>query len=137
MARAFVNRDGQVVGRIRTIDRISEGAPGRRVEGFADRNRVTKGETMRRTAMTRRARLLGIVGVVTACVVTALPAARAADDASIRAVPVPTVEGPIPANAGPRGGPWGFIFEPLALSPHNYVEEEFFISGTAKAYGTE
>lgn len=54
------------------------------------------------------------------------PAGAAAEEASAD-VPNPTVEGPV--TAGIHGRPW---FSSLVdLEPYGYVEEEFFISGTA------
>ncbi len=60
--------------------------------------------------------------------------------ARARAVPNPTVTGPIPVNA-PPGDPshdypfFSFAPELAALKgPHRYVEEEFFFEGTANRY---
>ncbi len=50
--------------------------------------------------------------------------------------PAPTITGPIPATT-PFGDPsHGFVFSPAAvdLGPRGYVQEEFFIEGTANRY---
>jgi len=50
--------------------------------------------------------------------------------------PTPTITGPIPATT-PFGDPsHGFVFSPAAvdLGPRGYVQEEFFIEGTANRY---
>lgn len=46
------------------------------------------------------------------------------------AVPNPVVSGPV---TGGRGVP--FFSSPFSLSPYGYVEEEYFVSGTASAHG--
>lgn len=53
--------------------------------------------------------------------------AAPSSEAEIADVPNPTVEGPI--TAGIHGRPW--FSSLIDLTPHGYVEEEFFISGTA------
>lgn len=59
--------------------------------------------------------------------VPALVAAVAPPNATDNGVPDPTVEGPV--THGIHGRPW---FSSLVdLAPHQFVEEEFFISGTA------
>lgn len=45
------------------------------------------------------------------------------------AVPAPTVEGPV--TGGLRGRPWAGALEDLV--PHDFVQEEYFFSGTAQA----
>lgn len=50
----------------------------------------------------------------------------------VRAVPVPAVE-LVPADVGSRGGPLGTVVTDPA--DFGYVEEEFFLTGTAKSYG--
>jgi alpha/beta hydrolase family protein len=53
------------------------------------------------------------------------------------AIPVPTVTGPIAAAAvGDPGHDYPFYASALDLKPRGYVEEEFFIEGTANRYTT-
>jgi hypothetical protein len=54
---------------------------------------------------------------------------RALPSAVDSSLPAPKVTGPI--DNGLRGGPWGAALDPLA--PYDYVEEEYFYSGTAQA----
>lgn len=50
-------------------------------------------------------------------------------------VPSPTVTGPIPSTQGSHGRPQtDMAFD---LAPYGHVEEEFFVSGTAKTYTAE
>jgi hypothetical protein len=66
----------------------------------------------------------------------ALPAlAQQAPSGAVREVPLPTVSGPIasdgfdsPANF------YTFFASDIALASHGYVEEEYFVSGTASIY---
>ena len=53
-------------------------------------------------------------------------------------VPKPTVTGPVPATATPgdRSHNYPFFASNVGLSLRGYVEEEFFISGTANRYDT-
>jgi hypothetical protein len=54
------------------------------------------------------------------------------------AVPNPTVIGPIPATAAP-GDPshnYPFFSTTVDLAANDYVEEEFFLEGTANRYNT-
>src|SRR3546814_10023204 len=52
--------------------------------------------------------------------------------AATSAVLVPTITGPI--QGGIRGQPWAGTVEQLApLSPYDFIQEEYFISGTAQA----
>ena len=48
----------------------------------------------------------------------------------------PTVTGPIPITVPPGDPSHDFVFSPAAvdLAAHGYVEEEFFIQGTANRY---
>jgi len=58
--------------------------------------------------------------------------------ASIAAVPNPTVSGPIPATGAP-GSPahdYPFFATDVDLASVGYVEQEFFVSGTANRYNT-
>jgi hypothetical protein len=50
--------------------------------------------------------------------------------------PAPTITGPIPVTAPPGDASHGFVFSPAAvdLASHGYIEEEFFIEGTANRY---
>jgi hypothetical protein len=53
------------------------------------------------------------------------------------AVPVPTVTGPIAATApGDAGHDYPFYASALDLKSRGYVEEEFFVEGTARRYTT-
>src|SRR2546423_910406 len=53
------------------------------------------------------------------------------------AVPTPTVTGPIAATApGDAGHDYPFYASAFDLKPRGYVEEEFFIEGTANRYTT-
>ena len=52
------------------------------------------------------------------------------------AIPSPTVIGPIPATA-PLGDPshnYPFFATDMDLASHGYIEEEYFIKGTANQY---
>lgn len=51
-------------------------------------------------------------------------------------VPNPTVEGPIPSSPGDPDRNWTFFTPMENLADYGYVEEEFFISGTANRYLT-
>ena len=58
--------------------------------------------------------------------------------AGLAAVPNPTVTGPIPANAAP-GDPshdYPFFCTTTDLARYGYVEQEFFVDGTANRYRT-
>lgn len=48
-------------------------------------------------------------------------------------VPNPTVTGPIPSTQGSQGRPQ--TDSAFDLAPYGFVEEEYFLSGTAKTYG--
>ena len=63
------------------------------------------------------------------CPFVAMAAAQSAD-------PAATITGPIPATAKTGDPSHGFVFSPAApdLAAHGYVEEEFFIAGTANRY---
>ena len=51
-------------------------------------------------------------------------------------VPLPTVEGPVPAvTPGDPSRNYPFLATSIDLAARGYVEEEFFISGTACSYG--
>jgi hypothetical protein len=84
---------------------------------------------------TRTARLVGVVLGASALVGSALaaPPAVAVEPAE---VPAPTVTGPIAAAAAP-GDPshdYPFLATPIDLEARGYVEEEFFVSGSACRY---
>lgn len=68
--------------------------------------------------------------VVTVALLLAVAAAPAA------AVPNPTVTGPIPQNAPPGDPSHDYTFFSSPLLADGYVEQEFFIEGTANAYDT-
>jgi len=75
-------------------------------------------------------------GAVALCVAAlSLPASASAQVD----VPIPTVIGPIPANVAPGDASHDYtFFTPVAdLSRYGYVEEEFFLEGTANTYTTE
>jgi hypothetical protein len=76
-------------------------------------------------------------GVVAFCVAT-LSALASAASAQVD-VPTPTVVGPIPANVAPGDASHDYtFFTPEAdLARYGYVEEEFFLEGTANTYTTE
>lgn len=85
---------------------------------------------------TARARTLvrACIVLVAAASVVALPAPAAAASP----VPSPTVIGPIPANV-PAGDPshdYPFYSSDMDLAARGYVEQEFFIEGTATRYAT-
>lgn len=74
---------------------------------------------------------IGLAAAVAAVGGLLAPGARAEE---VRLVPVPSVAH-VPADVGIRGGPHGATHtDPGSFG---YVEEEFFISGTAKSYGAE
>jgi Alpha/beta hydrolase domain len=91
-----------------------------------------------RTAWGARARMLGRASLVLvlAASVVALPAPTAA--AAPSAVPSPTVIGPVPARV-PLGDPshdYPFYATDMDLASRGFVEQEFFIQGTATRYAT-
>jgi alpha/beta hydrolase family protein len=76
-------------------------------------------------------RSLLLLAMATA-VLTGVSATTASPVSAARPVPVPAVEGPV--TGGTRtGGP--FWATPFDLGPSGYVEEEYFISGTASDRG--
>lgn len=70
--------------------------------------------------------------LASALVLVALTAATAGAGDAPRSVPVPKVEGPVTGGAR-TGGP--FWATPIDLKPFGYVEEEYFLSGTASDRG--
>ena len=65
----------------------------------------------------------------------ALAGAQVVAEAQTREVPVPRVEGPVAVTSDSR--PFmglDHAFQPIDLAPLGYVEEEFFVSGTANVY---
>jgi hypothetical protein len=73
-----------------------------------------------------------LLAVLTAAAATAAPSSVAAQTA---AVPIPQSTGPIPVTASSR--PFlalAHTFQPIDLAPFGYVEEEYFVSGTANVY---
>ncbi|GAA2575783.1 alpha/beta hydrolase domain-containing protein [Actinomadura fulvescens] len=83
--------------------------------------------------------------VLVALMATAMvngPSAAEAEEAVVRPVPVPTVEGPIPGS--PPGDPsspdvedtYPWLATNSDLAAKGYVEQEFYVSGKADAYGT-
>jgi hypothetical protein len=83
-----------------------------------------------------RARLTA-VAVVAAALAALAPLARAEaphQAEAPREVPVPTVEH-VPGDVGVRGGPYSHSHRDP--SEFGYVEEEYFISGSAKSYGPD
>jgi hypothetical protein len=69
----------------------------------------------------------GVVAVVALCVAGALDgAAVPAAGAQNQAVPDPTVKGPIPGQPA--------ALSAVNLAAHGYIEQEFFVEGTARAY---
>ncbi len=82
--------------------------------------------------MSIASRLLACTAVASTAVMLALSPPRA--DAALP-VPPPTVEGPIPAvTPGDPSRNYPFIATSIDLAARGYVEEEFFISGTACRY---
>ncbi len=77
-----------------------------------------------------RARVGGVVAVVALCVVGALDGAAASASSAAGAqkqpVPDPTVTGPIPGQPA--------ALSAVDLAAYGYVEQEFFVEGTARAY---
>ena len=68
-------------------------------------------------------------------VLAALASAQTVVEAQTQVVPVPQVEGPIAVTSDSR--PFmglDHAFQPTDLAPLGYVEEEFFVSGTANVY---
>jgi len=59
-------------------------------------------------------------------------AAQTAGSATAHEVPMPALEGPV--TGGEHGFP--FIATSLDLAAHGYVEEEFFLAGTARAFAS-
>lgn len=71
-------------------------------------------------------------GLTTAVAVSAGPSVSAA----LPVVPSPVVQGPIPVTASPGDESKGYPFlaTPIDLAARGYVEEEFFVSGSACRY---
>ncbi len=90
---------------------------------------------MSRNSQTER--LAGPIRFVAASMATGMVLFATVASVSAQGVaPTPTVTGPILATA-PLGDPsHGFVFSPAAvdLGPRGYVQEEFFIEGTANRY---
>jgi len=76
-------------------------------------------------------RLAGIAGVLLlACCSSSDPVAGpSGNGGGVTAVPAPAISGPV--TGGLRGRPWAGALEDLA--PWDFVQEEFFFSGTAEA----
>lgn len=71
----------------------------------------------------------------TMCACAALAAAPTTAQAALPSVPLPTVEGPIPSVApGDPSRNYTFLATPIDLAASGYVEQEFFLAGTACAY---
>jgi len=69
------------------------------------------------------------------CASAALVGAPATANAASPVVPLPTVEGPVPSVApGDSSRNYPFLATPIDLAARGYVENEFFISGTACRY---
>ena len=85
--------------------------------------------------MQRRCSKASILGLLAATCLTGL-AARAAAEGTV-AVPNPTVV-PVPAKVAPGDPSHDYVFLTPAekLSDYGYVEEEFFLEGTASRYNT-
>jgi hypothetical protein len=79
-------------------------------------------------------RFIALAGVVL-CASVALTGAPSTAQAALPLVPLPTVEGPIPSVApGDPSRNYPFLATPIDLAERGYVEQEFFISGTACRY---
>ena len=80
-------------------------------------------------------RALAVAAVVAVAAAPAPAQPRAADPA--RAVPLPAVVGPIASHGFDSPSKfYTFFASDIALESHGYVEEEFFLSGTARTYDT-
>jgi hypothetical protein len=83
--------------------------------------------------MSIASRLLAGTAAASAAVLLALSPSLAG---AALPVPLPTVEGPVPAvTPGDPSRNYPFIATSIDLASRGYVEEEFFISGTACRYG--
>ena len=79
-------------------------------------------------------RLIALAGAVM-CASVALSGASSSAQAALPLVPLPTVEGPIPSvTPGDPSRNYPFLATPIDLAARGYVEQEFFISGTACRY---
>ncbi len=83
--------------------------------------------------ITRRS---AIVLVASSVLATTLAVSGGSAGAVLPAVPSPHVEGPIAATAAPGDASKGYPFlaTPIDLAARGYVEEEFFVSGSACRY---
>ena len=74
--------------------------------------------------------------LATTLVVAGLVVSGGSAGAALPAVPSPDVEGPIAATAAPGDASKGYPFlaTPIDLAARGYVEEEFFVSGSACRY---
>jgi Alpha/beta hydrolase domain len=74
--------------------------------------------------------------VVVAAVLAGAAQAPATTAKSLVATTVPAVQGPIPSTAAPGDPSRNYVFysTPMDLKKVGYVEQEFFISGTAKRF---
>lgn len=89
-----------------------------------------------RTFPLRRHRYLAVTALAAAALAGATAVAPPSHAATRDAVPVPTVHGPIPSTAQP-GDPshdYPFYATTWDLKKAGYVEEEYFVSGTALRY---
>jgi hypothetical protein len=86
----------------------------------------------------RKFRFRGYAYVVPATIAfTAVAAAAAPDTVAVQtAVPVPAVQGPIPSTAAPGDPSHDYVFYATTwnLAKAGYVEEEYFVSGSATRY---
>jgi hypothetical protein len=83
--------------------------------------------------MSIASRLLAGAGAASVAVLLAL--SPSLTEAALPVVPLPTVEGPIPAvTPGDPSRNYTFLATPIDLASRGYVEEEYFISGTACRY---
>src|SRR5207244_11759066 len=92
-------------------------------DGPGPATRTRSGIVMRPSRAVMRGVALLVVGAATSTVGAA---------AAPRPVPVPTVEGPVTGGMRTGGPYWA---SPFDLSRHGYVEEEYFLSGTASDRG--
>lgn len=74
------------------------------------------------------------VGVVVTTLAAAIVWSGSGAGAAPTEVPTPSVEGPI-TGGSPTGGPWWET--PYDLAQYEYVEEEYFLSGTASDRGLD
>ena len=81
-----------------------------------------------------RSRLVGVIALVAVLAAVGGQAAPGAPSGGPLATPTPAVEGPV-GTTGIHGHPW--YDPPFEVASIGYVEEEYFVSGTARTMTTE